>query len=364
MQLQNQQTQQQQQAWQLQAAHLKEQQRQLQQQQRLLGALPTLPQPQHQQLLAPHQPYMPNLSSQHMGLQSQHIISQQSQNLQKQLGQQQQVATASEVAQCSLPSSSLQSAPVSPAGSGSSSLNSQQQQCLPQQNQAPGQMPQIPGPAKLGQAKQFQKHQQQQTSRVSKGVSRGPMMMQGLSQSNNLPANVNIGGKEMPGELPGQTGGHPLQQGQRVLQPQGQIQSGKLQAWSQQGIAGQKPQLQSQGAQLQGGAQSQGLAYIAGQQKGHQQQQGAQVLASKQQQSQQQAASSQQQTQRTSSPQQAQAQQQLPLSAQISQPQLQPPTPCQQQQQQQQSQQNQRWPMQQQQEPPHQRRSVSLKLPK
>ncbi|CAK9257362.1 unnamed protein product [Sphagnum jensenii] len=355
----------QQQAWQLQAAHLKEQQRQLQQQQRLLGALPTLPQPQHQQLLAPHQPYMPNLSSQHMGLQSQHIISQQSQNLQKQLGQQQQqqVATASEVAQCSLPSSSLQSAPVSPAGSGSSSLNSQQQQCLPQQNQAPGQMPQIPGPAKLGQAKQFQKHQQQQTSRVSKGVSRGPMMMQGLSQSNNLPANVNIGGKEMPGELPGQTGGHPLQQGQRVLQPQGQIQSGKLQAWSQQGIAGQKPQLQSQGAQLQGGAQSQGLAYIAGQQKGHQQQQGAQVLASKQQQSQQQAASSQQQTQRTPSPQQAQAQQQLPLSAQISQPQLQPPTPCQQQQQQQ-SQQNQRWPMQQQQEPPHQRRSVSLKLPK
>jgi hypothetical protein len=216
-------------------------------------------------------------------------------------------------------------------------------------------MPQIPGPAKLGQAKQFQKHQQQQTSRVSKGVSHGPMMMQGLSQSNNLPANVNIGSKEMPGELPGQTGGHPLQQGQRVLQPQGQIQSGKLQAWSQQGIAGQKPQ-------LQGGAQSQGLAYIAGQQKGHQQQQGVQVLASKQQQSQQQAASLQQQTQRTPSPQQAQPQQQLPLSAQITQPQLQPPTPCQQQQQQ--SQQNQRWPMQQQQEPPHQRRSVSLKLPK
>jgi len=293
-----------------------------------------------------------------MGLQSQHIISQQSQNLQKQLGQQQQqqVATASEVAQCSLPSSSLQSAPVSPAGSGSSSLNSQQQQCLPQQNQTPGQIPQIPGPAKLGQTKQFQKHQQQQTSRVSKGVSHGPMMMQGLSQSNNLPANVNIGSKDMPGELPGQTGGHPLQQGQRVLQPQGQIQSGKLQAWSQQGIAGQKPQLQSQGAQLQGGAQSQGLAYIAGQQKGHQQQQGVQVLASKQQQSQQ-----QQQTQRTPSPQQTQPQQQLPLSAQISQPQLQPPTPCQQQQQ---SQQNQRWPMQQQQEPPHQRRSVSLKLPK
>jgi hypothetical protein len=354
LQLQNHQTQQQQQAWQLQAPHVKEQQRQLQlqQQKRPQGALP---QPQlhspnslHQQMLGPHQPYVPGLGSQHMGTQSQHIISQQSLTLQKQLGQQQQVGGPSQVPQSSLPSSSLQSAPVSPVGSGPSSLTGQQQQPPPQQNQVGGQMPQITGPAKPVQAKQFQKqqqqNQQQQASRLSKGLNRGPMMMQGLPQSNHLPGNVSIGSNQMPVELPGQLGTNPLQQGQRVLQPQGQMQSGKLQAWSQQTSTGQVPQL----------PQSQVLASAAVQQKGHQQQQGTQVVVPKQQL----AMSSQQQAQLVPTPQQSPPQQQSTLAAPIQQTQLLPPAPGQQQQQSQQ-----RWPMQQQQEPPPQR-SVLLKLPK
>ncbi|CAM6046028.1 unnamed protein product [Sphagnum compactum] len=358
LQLQNHQTQQQQQAWQLQAPHVKEQQRQqqLQQQKRPQGALP---QPQlhspnslHQQMRGPHQPYVPSLGSQQMGAQSQHIISQQSLTLQKQLGQQQQVGGPLQVPQSSLPSSSLQSAPVSPVGSGPSSLTSQQQQPPPQQ------MPQITGPAKPVQAKQFQKqqqqqNQQQQASRLSKGLNRGPMMMQGLPQSNHLPGNVSLGSNQMPGELPGQLGTNPLQQGQRVLQPQGQMQSGKLQAWSQQTSTGQVPQLQCQGSQLQGGAQSQVLASAAVQQKGHQQQQGTQVVVPKQQL----AMSSQQQAQLVPTPQQSPPQQQSTLAAPIQQTQLLPPAPGQQQQSQQ------RWPMQQQQEPPPQR-SVLLKLPK
>ncbi|KAH9566418.1 hypothetical protein CY35_04G129200 [Sphagnum magellanicum] len=367
LQLQNHQTQQQQLAWQLQAPHVKEQQRQLQlqQQKRPQGALP---QPQlhspnslHQQMLGPHQPYVPSLGSQHMGTQSQHIISQQSLTLQKQLGQQQQVGGPSQVPQSSLPSSSLQSAPVSPVGSGPSSLNSQQQQQQQpptQQNQVGGQMSQITGPAKLVQAKQFQKqqqqNQQQQASRLSKGLNRGPMMMQGLPQSNHLPGNVSLGSNQMPGELPGQLGTNPLQQGQRVLQPQGQMQSGKLQAWSQQTSTGQVPQLQSQGSQLQGGAQSQVLASAAVQQKGHQQQQGTQVVVPKQQL----AMSSQQQAQLVPTPQQSPPHQQSTLAAPIQQTQLLPPAPGQQQQQQQQQQSQQRWPMQQQQEPPPQRWNV------
>jgi hypothetical protein len=358
LQLQNHQTQQQQQqAWQFQAARVNEQrQQQLQHQKRLLGGLPALghphphtPNPPQQQMLAPHQPYGRSLSSQHMGPQPQHAISQQSHTLQKQLVQQQQqqvgVGPSSQVQQSSLPPSSLQSAQVSPTGSGPSSLSSQQQQQqqqppLTQQNQVPGQMPQVAGPAKQVQSKQFQKHQQQnqqqqQASRVSKGLSRGPMMMQGLSQSNNLPSNLSIGSNSMLGELAGQPGAHSLQQGQRVLQPQVQIQSGKLQSWSQQSMSGKLPQMQSQGAQLQGGAQSQGLASVAVQQQGQQQQDVA----------------SQQQAQPATFPQQSPLpQQQLPSSAPIQQPQLQTPIPGQQQQSQQQHR-----PMQQQQEPPPQR---------
>jgi hypothetical protein len=57
----------------------------------------------------------------------------------------------------------------------------------------------------------------------------------------------------------------------------------KLQAWSQQAITWQVPQLQSQGSQLQGGAQSQGLAFAAVQQQGPQHQQGTQELVPNQQ---------------------------------------------------------------------------------
>jgi hypothetical protein len=360
LQLQNLQTQQHQQAWQVQVAHAKEHQRQqqFQKQKQLLGALPTLPQPQlhtpnpqHQQMLEfPHQPYMPGLSSQHMAPQSQHIISQQSHILQKQLVERQQLGGPSQVPQSSPPSSLLQSAPVSPAGPQSSShMCQQQQQPLPQQNQITGHIPQIAGPAKLEQAKHFQK--QQQASQVSKGLNCEPM--RGLPQSTNtLTGNVSIGCNQMPGDLSGQPRLHPVQQAQRVLQAQGQMQSGKLQPWSQQGVFGH--QLQSQGAQLQGGAQSQGLDFVPGHQKEHQHQQGVQVVVPKQWHT----PLFQQQAQPAPLTQQSAAQQQLPLSAPILQSQLQPPALGQQQ-----SQKKQCHQMQQQQEPPAQRRSVLLKLP-
>ncbi|CAK9860874.1 unnamed protein product [Sphagnum jensenii] len=359
LQLQNLQTQQHQQAWQVQVAHAKEHQRQqqFQKQKQLLGAIPTLPQPQlhtpnpqHQQMLEfPHQPYMSGLSSQHMAPQSQHIISQQSHILQKQLVERQQIGGPSQVPQSSPPSSSLQSAPVSPAGPQSSShMCQQQQQPLSQKNQITGHIPQIAGPAKLEQAKHFQK--QQQASPVSKGLSCEPM--QGLPQSTNtLTGNVSIGCNQMPGDLSGQPGLHPLQQAQRVLQAQGQMQSGKLQPWSQQGVSGH--QLQSQGAQLQG-AQSQGLDFVPGHQKEHQHQQGVQVVVPKQQYT----PLFHQQAQPAPLTQQSAAQQQLPLSALILQSQLQPPALGQQQ-----SQEKQCHQMQQQQEPPPQRRSLLLKLP-